>query len=318
METLTKRRCRARLRLEQSVDEPRRAADLARTLCVICQEFGHTGKSCFYLRKKSGEGCGLERTSVRAGTFGASAPRIDIPNMASPTAAVSDEETVPFPAELKGPFPKIPTTVQGRTIDPTKQHEKQPSEQCTIDRVGRCHHTGISVRRLLKVRIRGDEPVRNITRGQNVDAIYAYLTGEVAEQECTRCQAGVGPFQECVKHDGIGSGSCSNCHYNSEGVKCSFRPDTAGGSTKRGRTAQKKSARKDNSDNDEQRVVFVPREALRPLRKLKAEHWTAIGQLAREMATGNWIVREESSSGDDDSDDDNADHGRGGKKQRRK
>lgn len=51
METLTRRRCRARLRLEQSVDEPRRAADLACTLCVICQEFGHIGKSCFDLRK---------------------------------------------------------------------------------------------------------------------------------------------------------------------------------------------------------------------------------------------------------------------------
>ena len=61
-------------------------------------------------------------------------------------------------------------------------------------------------------------------RTTNKDAILAFTRGEVAVPACTSCEAGAGPFTECIIVQDMFKGSCSNCHYGSEGARCSFRP----------------------------------------------------------------------------------------------
>ena len=61
-------------------------------------------------------------------------------------------------------------------------------------------------------------------RTTNRDAILAFTRGEVAEPACTTCEAGAGPFTQCVIISEMFKGSCTNCHYGSEGARCSFRP----------------------------------------------------------------------------------------------
>lgn len=60
-------------------------------------------------------------------------------------------------------------------------------------------------------------------RATNLEAMLLGITGDAADPECTTCQSGSGPFVGCFSVAGVAGNSCSNCHYNSEGTRCSFR-----------------------------------------------------------------------------------------------
>ena len=57
----------------------------------------------------------------------------------------------------------------------------------------------------------------------NREATLGQGRGLVAEAPCKHCDGGHGPFEECVVLPDRLGGSCCNCHYNSSGVRCSFR-----------------------------------------------------------------------------------------------
>jgi uncharacterized protein DUF3716 len=65
----------------------------------------------------------------------------------------------------------------------------------------------------------------NLFIHQNCEAALAYSRGQVMEgaNGCQSCKRGRGPFAKCVVVKGYMKGSCSNCHYNAEGTRCSFR-----------------------------------------------------------------------------------------------
>lgn len=65
--------------------------------------------------------------------------------------------------------------------------------------------------------------VNPASRAANVEAALSQARGVVAAQPCTSCARGGGPFTECVVLAGQLLGSCANCHYGSEGARCSFR-----------------------------------------------------------------------------------------------
>ncbi len=62
----------------------------------------------------------------------------------------------------------------------------------------------------------------NPNRPVNGEAIYAYMAGTIQTPACGHCVKNSGPFPLCVAVAGLLNGSCSNCHYNSEGSRCSF------------------------------------------------------------------------------------------------
>jgi hypothetical protein len=68
-------------------------------------------------------------------------------------------------------------------------------------------------------------PGRNarLNRDANIEANLAQITGQVNVPECTHCAQRNGVFALCVSASGQLSGSCANCHYNNEGVRCSLR-----------------------------------------------------------------------------------------------
>jgi hypothetical protein len=77
--------------------------------------------------------------------------------------------------------------------------------------------------------LRGVEfrPGRNINlfEARNCEAALAYSRGQVIEDAnaCRSCKRGNGPFRKCIIIKDYISGSCSNCHYNGGGTRCSFR-----------------------------------------------------------------------------------------------
>lgn len=74
---------------------------------------------------------------------------------------------------------------------------------------------------------RADRDSINLFTPQNCEAALAYSRGQVmgGVSACKSCKRGSGPFAECVILEDHLRGSCSNCHYNAEGVRCSFRKD---------------------------------------------------------------------------------------------
>ena len=61
-------------------------------------------------------------------------------------------------------------------------------------------------------------------RATNQEDILGQTRGEYPRDPCKKCEEGDGPFAVCIVISGEFSGSCANCHYNSLGVTCSFRP----------------------------------------------------------------------------------------------
>ncbi|KAG4427654.1 hypothetical protein IFR05_016863, partial [Cadophora sp. M221] len=60
-------------------------------------------------------------------------------------------------------------------------------------------------------------------RSSNLEAQLAQMTGQVVTPGCEHCQNGAGPWVLCVAAAGCLGGSCANCHYGSEGARCSLR-----------------------------------------------------------------------------------------------
>ena len=58
---------------------------------------------------------------------------------------------------------------------------------------------------------------------KNQQAALGQICGDLALAACRRCAEGKGPFVECVAVQGRFSRSCCNCHYSSQGLRCSFR-----------------------------------------------------------------------------------------------
>lgn len=63
----------------------------------------------------------------------------------------------------------------------------------------------------------------NTDRAANFEALLVQRVGEQQAPACSHCRSGYGPWTLCVTSNGLLSGSCANCHYNSEGSRCSFR-----------------------------------------------------------------------------------------------
>lgn len=64
----------------------------------------------------------------------------------------------------------------------------------------------------------------NYGRNTNVEAAMAQNAGtEHVTDACLHCAGGSGVWTECVTVSGLLTGSCANCHYGSEGARCSFR-----------------------------------------------------------------------------------------------
>ena len=63
----------------------------------------------------------------------------------------------------------------------------------------------------------------NTVRPVNYEAWLGQSRGSVQQAVCTHCSRGNGTFTECVVVAGMFGGSCTNCHYGSEGARCSLR-----------------------------------------------------------------------------------------------
>ena len=66
--------------------------------------------------------------------------------------------------------------------------------------------------------------ILNWGRPTNQEAVLGQTRGNYQQESCKKCIDEDGPFTTCVVVSGEFSGSCANCHYNSLGSSCSFRP----------------------------------------------------------------------------------------------
>ncbi|KAH8805639.1 hypothetical protein F5884DRAFT_755205 [Xylogone sp. PMI_703] len=92
------------------------------------------------------------------------------------------------------------------------------------------HHSSIQALRALT-------PVRDATvrkgrtlytgRKSNMEAYLAHLGGQVNSPACENCTRSRGLWHECVFAEGHLKGACTNCHYNNQGSRCSFRLNKA-------------------------------------------------------------------------------------------
>ncbi|KAL0468768.1 hypothetical protein QR685DRAFT_598485 [Neurospora intermedia] len=82
--------------------------------------------------------------------------------------------------------------------------------------------------------LRKEPPVRNINLrkdigsvnlavGGNLEAVFVQLNGKQATAECDVCNKSLGPFVGCIQHPNVGDGSCANCLYRRQGLKCTHR-----------------------------------------------------------------------------------------------
>lgn len=65
--------------------------------------------------------------------------------------------------------------------------------------------------------------VINWARAVNREAGLIQITGDKKTTPCNFCAKGAGPFEGCfTAGNDIAQGACGNCHYNSEGRRCTF------------------------------------------------------------------------------------------------
>lgn len=62
-----------------------------------------------------------------------------------------------------------------------------------------------------------------LARPVNLEARLGQMTGQVSTPTCTHCAGNAGVWSLCVVVAGHFKGSCANCHYGSEGARCSLR-----------------------------------------------------------------------------------------------
>jgi Protein of unknown function (DUF3716) len=78
-------------------------------------------------------------------------------------------------------------------------------------------------RRVVRVPTLRDGRTVVTTRAANLEAFLGHVTGQVQVPQCHHCSTGSGVWMQCVVVPGLFSGSCANCHYGSEGARCSLR-----------------------------------------------------------------------------------------------
>jgi hypothetical protein len=86
-------------------------------------------------------------------------------------------------------------------------------------------------RLVAQVPVRAAEVRENRTvstgRSSNMEALLGQMVGTEHDTDpCTHCTSSSGVFTQCVTVAGLFTGSCANCHYGSEGARCSFRKFT--------------------------------------------------------------------------------------------
>lgn len=62
----------------------------------------------------------------------------------------------------------------------------------------------------------------------NLEACLGHFVGQVNISGCTHCTTGSGVWTLCVSVAGKFGGSCTNCHYNRNGARCSLRKHSRG------------------------------------------------------------------------------------------
>ncbi|PUU81420.1 hypothetical protein B9Z19DRAFT_1122177 [Tuber borchii] len=79
--------------------------------------------------------------------------------------------------------------------------------------------------RVRDVVLRPEKQAKDIVwnRIANHEAILGHTRGILQDKPCKTCEQMIGPFADCVAVTGEFLGSCTNCHYNSCGKRCSFR-----------------------------------------------------------------------------------------------
>ena len=66
--------------------------------------------------------------------------------------------------------------------------------------------------------------LKNPSRPWNLEVSLAYMRGDSVRFGCDHCLIrNEGPFSQCVVLEGRFQGSCTNCHYNNHGERCTLR-----------------------------------------------------------------------------------------------
>ncbi|KAH8725820.1 hypothetical protein GQ44DRAFT_771775 [Phaeosphaeriaceae sp. PMI808] len=60
-------------------------------------------------------------------------------------------------------------------------------------------------------------------RAVNIEAVMLQAVGENQKPPCKSCTNEAGPFTVCVSIPGVCKNTCANCHYGSEGTRCTLR-----------------------------------------------------------------------------------------------
>ncbi|KAF4510280.1 hypothetical protein G6O67_002180 [Ophiocordyceps sinensis] len=150
------------------------------------------------------------------------------------------------PAQEPSPQPQLHLLAQLPAQEPVQQPLQQPLQQPTplqqqddahpptgAQVVTAAYGDAVRIDSVLCKRLAAEaalrEPVQrrahqkiNTARRSNVEAVLAYVTGQVAARPCKNCQRGHGPWTQCVIYDGQMCGSCSNCWFNASGSRCTF------------------------------------------------------------------------------------------------
>lgn len=63
----------------------------------------------------------------------------------------------------------------------------------------------------------------DLTRKTNLEAYLGQMVGQISVASCTHCTNNHGPWTLCVTVPGQFIGSCANCHFGSQGTRCSLR-----------------------------------------------------------------------------------------------
>jgi len=130
-------------------------------------------------------------------------------------------------------------------IDPSSLDNEQPSYKPTTPlewamqallQANTAKTKAMAKMKLLRgVALRPGRDSINLFAAPNCEAALAFSRGQVMEgvAACKSCKRESSPFTECIVLDGYLNGSCSTCHYNSEGTRCSFRSGKSGACAKR-------------------------------------------------------------------------------------
>ncbi|KAG0637163.1 hypothetical protein HOY80DRAFT_1138554 [Tuber brumale] len=115
----------------------------------------------------------------------------------------------------------------------------------------------------------------------NHEAILGHTRGKLQEKPCNTCLQKIGPFADCVAVTGEFLGSCTNCHYNSCGKRCSFRYPNQTPGSKRKRSLSDASFVESGNDCDPPAKTVKTRKGDRA--HDFAVHWDGLSGIIRDF-----------------------------------